>query len=73
MGGRGRDELQEPRLASPLTTRAESAGVRIAVQDTGIGLSSEEQQQFFTKFFRAQPPLVRDAGALVWGWLLPAR
>ena len=34
----------------------------IAVQDSGIGLSSEEQQQLFTKFFRAQHPLVREAG-----------
>jgi len=45
-----------------VTTRAERAGVCIAVQDTGIGLSSEEQQQLFTKFFRAQHPLVREAG-----------
>ena len=33
----------------------------IAVQDTGIGLASEEQQQLFTKFFRPQHPLVREA------------
>jgi signal transduction histidine kinase len=45
-----------------IATRAERAGVCIAVQDTGIGLSSEEQQQLFTKFFRAQHPLVREAG-----------
>jgi signal transduction histidine kinase len=45
-----------------VATRAERAGVCIAVQDTGIGLSSEEQQQLFTKFFRAQQPLVREAG-----------
>jgi signal transduction histidine kinase len=44
-----------------IATRAERAGVCIAVQDTGIGLSSEEQQQLFTKFFRAQHPLVREA------------
>jgi signal transduction histidine kinase len=44
-----------------VATRAEGAGVCIAVQDTGIGLSSEEQQQLFTKFFRAQHPLVREA------------
>jgi signal transduction histidine kinase len=45
-----------------VATRAVRAGVCIAVQDTGIGLSSEEQQQLFTKFFRAQQPLVREAG-----------
>jgi signal transduction histidine kinase len=45
-----------------VATRAERAGVCIAVQDTGIGLSSEEQQQLFTKFFRAPHPLVREAG-----------
>jgi signal transduction histidine kinase len=45
-----------------IATRAERAGVRIAVQDTGIGLSPEEQQQLFTKFFRAPHPLVREAG-----------
>jgi signal transduction histidine kinase len=45
-----------------VATRAERAGVCIAVQDTGIGLSAEEQQQLFTKFFRAQHPLVREAG-----------
>ena len=45
-----------------VATRAERAGVCIAVQDSGIGLSSEEQQQLFTKFFRAQHPLVREAG-----------
>jgi signal transduction histidine kinase len=45
-----------------IATRAERTGVCIAVQDTGIGLSAEEQQQLFTKFFRAQHPLVREAG-----------
>jgi signal transduction histidine kinase len=45
-----------------VATRAERAGVCIAVQDTGIGLSSVEQQQLFTKFFRAQHPLVREVG-----------
>ena len=42
--------------------RAERAGVCIAVQDTGIGQSSEEQQQLFTKFLRAQQPQVREVG-----------
>lgn len=45
-----------------VATRAERTCVCIAVQDTGIGLSSEEQQQLFTKFFRAEHPLGREAG-----------
>ena len=45
-----------------VATRAEHTGVCIAVQDTGIGLSSAEQQQLFTKFFRVQHPLAREAG-----------
>jgi signal transduction histidine kinase len=45
-----------------VATRGDRAGVCIAVQDTGIGLSSEEQQQLFTKFFRAPHPLVQETG-----------
>lgn len=32
----------------------------ISVRDTGVGISSEDQKQLFTKFFRADDPRVRD-------------
>jgi signal transduction histidine kinase len=51
-----------PEGSITVATRVERTGVCIAVQDTGIGLSSEEQQQLFTKFFRAQHPLARETG-----------
>jgi signal transduction histidine kinase len=37
-----------------ITARREEGRVRVNVQDTGIGLSSDDQAQLFTKFFRAQ-------------------
>jgi signal transduction histidine kinase len=32
----------------------------ISVRDTGVGISPEDQQKLFTKFFRADDPRVRD-------------
>ncbi len=32
----------------------------VSVRDTGVGISSEDQQKLFTKFFRADDPRVRD-------------
>jgi len=34
--------------------------VRCAISDTGIGISPEDQARLFTKFFRADHPIVRD-------------
>jgi len=36
--------------------------VRVDVRDTGIGLSTEEQQQLFTRFFRADNAAARAVG-----------
>ena len=35
--------------------------VRIAVKDTGFGMSQEDQSQIFTKFFRSEDPKAREA------------
>jgi signal transduction histidine kinase len=45
-----------------VTALATSQGVEVAVQDTGIGLSPEELERLFTKFFRGQNPVVSEAG-----------
>jgi signal transduction histidine kinase len=37
-----------------ITARQDAGCVRVAVQDTGIGLTPAEQAQLFTPFFRAQ-------------------
>jgi signal transduction histidine kinase len=37
-----------------ITAHEDAGGVRVAVQDTGIGLTPDEQAQLFTPFFRAQ-------------------
>jgi PAS domain S-box-containing protein len=36
--------------------------VAVVVHDTGAGISPEDQAQLFTKFFRSQDSVVRDAG-----------
>ncbi len=36
--------------------------VTISVSDTGIGISAEDQARVFTEFFRADDPLVQEAG-----------
>ena len=45
-----------------IAARQETGGVRVSVQDTGIGLSPEEQAQIFTPFFRAQHDTTQGVG-----------
>jgi len=45
-----------------VAARPDDGFVRVDVQDTGIGLSPEEQAQLFTKFFRARPRGAEPAG-----------
>jgi signal transduction histidine kinase len=35
--------------------------VQIAVQDTGLGMTADDQAKIFTKFFRSEDPKARDA------------
>ena len=42
--------------------RGEASWVQVEVEDTGIGLSPEDQAHLFTPFFRAQHPTVQAAG-----------
>ena len=37
-------------------------GVEVVVHDTGVGLTKEEQEQLFTKFFRGKNPVVAETG-----------
>jgi two-component system sensor histidine kinase/response regulator len=45
-----------------VTAAQVGATVQVAVIDSGIGLTEEEQSQLFNKFFRADRDEVRDAG-----------
>ena len=45
-----------------ITARGDVGYVRIAVQDTGIGVAPEEQAQLFTPFFRAQKDATQEVG-----------
>jgi signal transduction histidine kinase len=45
-----------------ITARENAGCVRVAVQDTGIGLTRHEQAQLFTPFFRAQHDTTQRAG-----------
>jgi signal transduction histidine kinase len=42
------------------TDPASSGRLAVSVRDTGLGISPEDQQKLFTKFFRADDPRVRD-------------
>lgn len=45
-----------------ITLRAEATGpvIRVAVSDTGIGLSEADQEHLFEQFYRAEDPQVRE-------------
>ena len=45
-----------------ITITTEPSALRIAVRDTGVGLTADEQAQLFTKFFRAANPMTQDVG-----------
>lgn len=45
-----------------ITAQAEEGRVRVDVQDTGIGLSPDDQSRLFTKFFRAQHGATQGVG-----------
>jgi signal transduction histidine kinase len=46
--------------ADGLAAALPSGRLTISVRDTGLGISPEDQQKIFTKFFRAEDPQVRD-------------
>jgi signal transduction histidine kinase len=51
-----------PRGEVGVSAAASQSGVEVTVHDTGIGLTSEEQAQLFTRFFRGRSPVVTEAG-----------
>jgi signal transduction histidine kinase len=42
------------------TDPASSGCLTVSIRDTGVGISPEDQERLFTKFFRAEDPRVRD-------------
>jgi signal transduction histidine kinase len=51
-----------PGGATTIRVRASAEAVQVDVTDTGIGMTPEEVEQLFTKFFRSGHRLVREAG-----------
>jgi signal transduction histidine kinase len=45
-----------------ITARQINGQVQIDVMDTGIGISRQDQEQIFGRFFRADNPLIREIG-----------
>ena len=46
--------------------------IRIAIQDTGIGMSKHQLQNLFQRFAQADVSITRHMVARVWGWRYPA-
>lgn len=44
-----------------VTIQAQDGAIRTSVEDTGIGLSPQEQSELFTRFFRANNAATREA------------
>jgi signal transduction histidine kinase len=47
-------------LVNGQTDPATSGCLTVSIRDTGVGISPEDQESLFTKFFRAEDPRVRD-------------
>jgi signal transduction histidine kinase len=47
------------------TSLLDDGKVKVTVQDNGIGMSQQEQEQLFRQFFRSENPLVREQSG--WG------
>jgi len=45
-----------------ITARRVNGQIQIDVMDTGIGISRQDQEQIFSRFFRADNPLIREIG-----------
>ena len=45
-----------------ITAEQCAASLRVAVHDSGIGISAEDQQRLFTRFYRVDSSLSREAG-----------
>jgi signal transduction histidine kinase/CheY-like chemotaxis protein len=48
--------------STSISARMDGGRVLVEVTDTGIGISEEDQQQLFTKFFRVDSALTREIG-----------
>lgn len=45
-----------------ITARQVNSQIQVDVMDTGIGISRQDQEQIFSRFFRADNPLIREIG-----------